>query len=77
MLGFYGEVEGSHIRITHVAPNSPAAQAGFRPGELVTAINGLAAPSANQVFREATAGATLTFTLQGGRTRSLRLARYY
>lgn len=77
LLGFYGEVEGGHIRVTHVAPGSPAAEAGFRPGEIVTAINGLPAPSANQAFRDASAGAALTFTLQGGRTRSLRLARYY
>lgn len=77
LLGFYGVVREGAIRVTHIAPHSPAAGAGFKVGEVVTAINGVDAVRANQQFRDARAGSTLAFTLADGTTRSLTLARYY
>ncbi len=76
-LGVYGPVEGETIRVTHVSPGSPAAAAGFRAGEIVTAINGEPAATANRAHKDAPAGTVLTLTLKDGRTRTVTLARYY
>jgi len=77
LLGFYGLVRDDGIRITHVAPRSPAAAAGFRVGEVVTAINGMPAMAANLALSDAPAGTPLAITLADGTERALTLARYY
>lgn len=77
LLGFYGRVDDDEIRITHVAPGSPAATAGFRAGDVVMLINGEPAVAANQALKDAPQGTALTFTLANGATRSLTLTRYY
>ena len=77
LTGLYGAIEGQALRITHVARGGPAEKAGFKKGERIAAIDGEAAPAANVRLTNAPAGKTVTFTLKGGRTRSLTLARYY
>ncbi len=37
---FHGDVETLPVEIISVAPESPAAQAGLQPGDIITAING-------------------------------------
>lgn len=51
-----GKTNQSHIAVGHVAPNSPAEQAGLRPGAEVTSVNGTAVDSlarARQVLAQA------------------------
>jgi S1-C subfamily serine protease len=62
-------------KITHIVPGSPAAKAGLKVGDVVTAFNGEPVATANAltgyVF-EAKSGETVTFTVQrGGTTKHL------
>ena len=77
LTGLDGYLDGPVLRITHVAPGSPAARAGFRAGDGVTEINGEAAPIGNGHVAEALAGQTVEFTMAGGAKRRLTLAEYY
>ncbi|HEX3699144.1 MAG TPA: pepsin/retropepsin-like aspartic protease family protein [Phenylobacterium sp.] len=68
--------------VAHVAPGSPAAAAGWRSGELITAIDGhpidadyQSGPVAH--WSEGPAGETVSLALAGGAMRRLQLADYY
>ena len=67
--------------VEHVAPGSPAAAAGWREGERVTALDG--EPAGPESWRtevrwsEAPAGTKVRFTLADGTERTLALAEYY
>lgn len=61
-------------RIAQVVPGSPAAEAGFQPRDLITAVNGRAVRGGDEVTRMVilSAGDPMTFTVdRGGRTVSL------
>ncbi|MCI9155444.1 MAG: PDZ domain-containing protein [Lawsonibacter sp.] len=65
-------------RILSVLPNSPALEAGIQPGDIIVAVDGVAAapevPPQNLIAGEA--GTPLTLTLnRGGQTLELRLVR--
>ncbi|MCJ2014419.1 RIP metalloprotease RseP [Methylobacterium sp. J-076] len=53
-------------RVSSVEPNSVAAQAGFKPGDLITAIDGQPVGDFNAMYRTVTgaAGTSLAFTVQ-------------
>ena len=76
-FGVYGDVRADGIHVTHVSPLSPAAAAGLRPGDHVTAINGMPAAEANLQLRDAGPGTQLSLALAGGASRMVTLARYY
>ncbi|MHB8079083.1 MAG: pepsin/retropepsin-like aspartic protease family protein [Candidatus Krumholzibacteriia bacterium] len=69
------------LTVVFVAPGSPAAAAGWRDGERVTALDGVAvAPDWWQTFARwshAPAGTVVTLTLADGTVRSLTLRAYY
>ncbi|MEI7931587.1 MAG: aspartyl protease family protein [Alphaproteobacteria bacterium] len=77
LTGLQASAQPTALRITHVARGGPAEKAGFRVGEKISAINGQPAVAANARLTDAVAGTKITFTLQGGKTRELTLARYY
>lgn len=61
-------------RVAQVVPGSPAAEAGFQPRDLITAVNGRPVRGGDEVTRMVilSAGDPLTFTVdRGGRTVSL------
>ncbi|OGN44324.1 MAG: RIP metalloprotease RseP [Caulobacterales bacterium RIFCSPHIGHO2_01_FULL_70_19] len=61
-------------RVAQVVPGSPAAEAGFQPRDLITAVNGRAVRGGDEVTRMVilSAGDPMTFTVdRGGRTVSL------
>lgn len=64
-----------------VAPGSPAEAAGFRKGDVLTGVDGKALKDldagALQALRGRPAGTSVTFTLEGGATRTLVLKDYY
>jgi serine protease Do len=45
----YGLTESSGVVVTEVSPNSPAAEAGLQPGDLIVRVNGHRVTSAGQV----------------------------
>ncbi len=53
-------------RVTSIEPNSVAAQAGFQPGDLITAIDGQPVGDFNTLYRTVTgaAGTPLAFTVE-------------
>jgi S1-C subfamily serine protease len=65
------------LRILYVARGGPAEKAGFKAGEVVTAIDGQPAAAANAALTGAPAGRVVDFTLAGGAHRRLTLADYY
>lgn len=73
-------VDGALV-VEHVAPGSPAAAAGWKTGERVTALDG--EPASPDSWRtelrwaEAEAGAKVRLTLEDGTERTLVLAEYY
>jgi predicted metalloprotease with PDZ domain len=74
--------EGDRLRISHVAPGSPAAKAGFRVGEEIAAIDGQAIAAdyaASDLSRWifGPAGQQVALTMADGSRRTLRLADYY
>ena len=73
-IGLQVEPAGQGLRITHVAAGSPGEKAGFKAGEVITAIDGRAATPA--ALRTALAGQTLSFTLVDGKLRNLTAARF-
>lgn len=75
--GLNGYLDQGYLRIIHVARGGPAERAGFRAGDLVAAIEGEAAATANANLASAPSGRTLEFTLADGRKRRLTLAEYY
>lgn len=75
--GFNGYVDGQVLRVLHVARGGPAARAGWRPGEVVTAINGQPAAVGNVGAAFARPGTVITFTMANGENRQLLLAEYY
>jgi S1-C subfamily serine protease len=66
--------EGIGVRITAIAPNSPASRAGFNVGEIITAINGGAVRN-EATFSDAVdnSARTMSVTLrnENGTTRTL------
>jgi len=77
LTGLQASPQGEVLKVTHVAKGGPAEKAGFRTGERITAINGEPAVAANARLTGAAAATAVSFTLQGGKTRALTLARYY
>lgn len=73
--GLQTRPEGNKLLIRHVAPGSPAATAGLRPGEIIFAIDG--APPLMQTLRDARPGQTLDLALLNRPSRRLKAARYY
>lgn len=68
-------------RLLLVAPGSPAEAAGFRKGDVLTGVDGKPFKDldagALQALRGRPAGTSVTFTLEGGATRTLVLKDYY
>jgi hypothetical protein len=77
LTGLQASAEESALRVTHVAKGGPAEKAGFRIGEKIVALNGEPAAIANARMTDAAVGTKVAFGLQGGKTRTLTLARYY
>jgi predicted aspartyl protease len=77
LLGVFGEVDGSTLRILHIAQGSPAETAGLREGDIILQINGRPAFEANRQLIDAGAGQELIFTLASGDERRAVLTRYY
>ena len=74
--------DGHTLRVLNVAPGSPAGAAGWKVGDLITAVNGQAigdhyetSPLAG--WNEGAAGTTVTLTLANGTKRELTLRTYY
>jgi hypothetical protein len=65
------ERDGMGVRVTRVAPQSPAAQAGIKPGDTILEVNGNSVQSPQQLVskvRETEPGQTAEFAvLRGGR----------
>jgi predicted aspartyl protease len=73
---------GDHLTVMHVAPGSPAAAAGGKPGEAISAVDGQpigpdygSSPAWGFSYRPA--GTTVRLTMADGTRRSLKLADYY
>lgn len=75
--GIANRVAGSVLEVVHVAPGSPAAKAGWRAGERITAVDGRPASREQSGWGRAEAGRTLELTLASGERRRLTLADYY
>jgi hypothetical protein len=74
--------EGAGLKVLFVAPGSPAKAAGWKAGEIITAVNGHPIGddyngSALSHWNEGTAGTTVTLTLSDGSTRTVTLRDYY
>jgi hypothetical protein len=73
--------KGSALEVLFVAPGSPAAAAGWKIGERITSINGIAVDSGNSdaiyAFGRQPDGTEVRYTLEGGEARTLTLAAYY
>lgn len=75
-------VEGDRLRVVHVAKGGPAAEAGWREGESIVAVNGAPirpdyAAGALAGWRYGPAGTTVVLSLAVGSKRNLVLRRYY
>lgn len=74
--------EGRGLRVLFVAPGSPAQAAGWKAGEIITAVNGHGIAddydgSELSHWNEGEAGQTVTLTLADGTVRRLVLRDYY
>jgi|688.fasta_scaffold136432_3 predicted aspartyl protease len=75
-------VEADRLRVVHVAKDGPAASAGWREGESITAVNG-APVGPNYVasglarWRYGPVGGKVVLTLADGSKRTVILQRYY
>jgi carboxyl-terminal processing protease len=73
--------EGGGFRVEHVLPNSPAAQAGIQPGDLIEGVNarstvGMGIAELRALFRQADSEYDLTFRRGGESNKShLKLRR--
>jgi predicted aspartyl protease len=77
-LGLETQIKGQSLKIIHVSPGSPAAGAGFKPGEVITTLNGSPATDVNMALGLSDQpGQTLELTLSNGVTRKVVLAAYY
>lgn len=80
-LGLVAAREGDKLRVTFVAPGSPAATAGFTKDETIAALNGkpVAAESELSILtlRFANAGTRFRFTMADGRVRQVRAADFF
>lgn len=69
--------QDSGVIVLAIAPNSPAARAGIRPGDIITSINGTNIQSPDQVQQQVEAvplGNTLQMTVgRGGRTQTVTI----
>lgn len=63
-------------QVAFVAPHSPAEAQGFKPGDVITDVDGQGAVPDSRWIRDA-AGRNVTLTLEGGERRSLTLADYF
>jgi hypothetical protein len=75
-------VEGDRLRVVHVAKGGPAAEAGWREGERIVAVNGAPirpdySAGALAGWRYGPVGATVVLSLADGSKRALVLRRYY
>jgi hypothetical protein len=77
LTGLQASPKDTALRVTHVAKGGPAEKAGFRTGERILTLNGEPAVAANGRMTNAAAGTKVACVLQGGKTRTLTLARYY
>lgn len=74
--------EAGHLRVVHVAQGGPAALAGWREGERIVAVNGLAIGPDYMTgelwkWRYGLAGAKVLLSMSDGTERALVLQRYY
>ena len=74
--------DGGRLTVMHVAPNSPAAQGGWKAGEAIVEVNGLPvgddyARSDRWRWRYGPAGSSARFRMSDGQRRTLRLADYF
>lgn len=74
--------EATQLRVIHVMRNSPAAQAGWRDGEAICEVDGVAVADMTRLgsainWGAGTPGTTVRLTLCGGARRSLTLRRFY
>lgn len=69
------------LKVTYVAEGSPAAAAGFKIGDVVTAIDGKAIDASfdvgAQAWQSAPAGKPMTLTMADGAVRTLQTRDYY
>jgi predicted aspartyl protease len=76
--GLNADVVNDTLKVTHLAKGGPAGKAGWRVGDVITAINGDPAIDANRSLAlTAHPGQTVQFTMANGDTRTLTLAEYY
>jgi predicted aspartyl protease len=80
--GMTTRLAGDHLDIAFVTPGGPAAQAGWKVGEKITAVDGEPIgpkfyTGAHAQWQMAPAGATVEVTLDGGAKRRLTLKDYY
>ncbi|WP_374472043.1 aspartyl protease family protein [Phenylobacterium sp.] len=80
--GLWTVNEGDRLRVTHVAPGSPAAAAGWRVGSAITAIDGQPITPGFGLtplfgWINGPAGREVALTLDDGSRRVLRLKDYY
>lgn len=80
--GLLTRAEGNRLRVLHVMRSSPAEASGWRTGELICAIDGVAIGADDADKRHAgwsvgQPGRVVTFGLCSGATRQLTLQRFY
>ncbi len=80
-LGLMLDEDGGALDVLFVAPGSPAAGAGLKTGDCITAIDGKPAKMWTRDLRTAlaagAAGTEVTLTLTSGETKTLTLADYF
>jgi S1-C subfamily serine protease len=80
-LGLVASREGDKLRVSFVAPASPAEAAGFKKDDLIAALNGK--PIAAQpdlrilTLRFADAGTRFKFTMTDGQVRQIRATDFF
>jgi predicted aspartyl protease len=80
--GLQFDYHDATLEVIHVMANSPAAAAGWRPGDCIRAVDGVAVADVRRDRRTAgwsrgAPGRIVTLTMCDGSTRSLTLARFY
>lgn len=65
------------LRVVHVSPGSPAAAAGFKPDDLIIALDGKPIDAAAEQWQTGPAGKTVALTMSDTTVRNVTLKDYY